>query len=911
MKLRRYTILIITVLLLAVLCVAVACEKHTHSYEWKETTAPTCEGEGVETGTCSCGNVTTRPVSPVGHEWNEYVVTEIPTADATGTVTATCKTDASHIHSASLPVLSASVYTVTPDGKDYNVEYSIDILDEVTGAEGQTVSFIVCVHEHSYEWETVVESTCLAEGKKKGTCSHELCDEVIEESIAKMDHLWNAPTIVVAPTEITDGSAVVTCAYDNDGNHTREYVLPAINTLWKNHSVEGDEKECLYTGYVATVSPEDDTVYIYTLSIYDPFQGYDCGPQDLTVTIEVSTTDHVHVYGEYEIERMPTGNSAGSAVCHCIVPEHTHTISLPSFNNNLATSINYTYETVDGIVNWSIERAGNNGNVTFSGSYEIPSTIAIKTSGYPTSTLSEEYNDGDTIEMKVGDYASTIIIVTPLGGKNVGALSMTCVDEDGNVVKVSRDMMLSTAISDLGILLDSTVSKNGYTLYVKDFCPKIHYLTLDAGNGLTSTFTIVPKLNAPSGKGANALKPQTYNVKQQAWNNVNETPSVYIGANLIVAAGSGIYIDPSSTIAVFNSANEDVTESCIIGENKYSGKLGFIFASTVEGTYTIELTSTRTEGHKTSFNVEVMGFPNPSELFDDAHYYIYSTSDRKYTVEYSNIVNDDEAGTSSGTATLTVETKGTVTIPFTYEFAKGVCTFTAPSEVAYNLLLNNNYELAVSYIDEFEEIEVEYTLDKIALFNNSLVGTYTFAYNPDTESSEMKLIVTVNQSGVYKLAISGGILCVNINHTEVYDYLHEYDFYVGKFGGGTDEKLVTLYEGDEIMLYNQSASNSTLAITLEEKIVDNFSGDYAFDAENDRIELEVNVSGTYKFTIDTMYVVVGINKDEDPSFEENDGMVGIFVNLGSNVVEIELSAGDKVVIYCPTGSTCNLTIEKA
>lgn len=821
MNFKRYTVLIIAVLLLTVLCLAVACEKHEHSYVWEETTAPTCEGEGVETGTCLCGNVTTRPISALGHEWGEYVVIEEPTDDSMGTITATCKKDADHKHSTSLPVLSDSAYSATPDEKQFNIEYSININDEVTGNEGQQIVFTVCVHEHSFEWEIVEEATCLTEGTKKGTCSHELCEEVVEESIPKVEHSWTSPTILVVPTGDAEGRAVVTCVHDENGDHTREYVLPSLSTSWNNHAIDGDEKECLYTGYVGSFDPEDDTVMLYEMNVYDPFQGYNCGPQNYTITIEVSTTNHVHVFSEYEITKMPNGNESGTAVAHClIVPEHTHSVSLPRFNNNFSGKNDYTYEVVGDMVNWSIVLKGyNNIEKTFSGSYEKPTSIAIKTTTYPSGKYSEEYNDGDTIEIKVGDLASMIVIVTPLGGKNAETVSLTCTDINGKEVLIYRDLMTNEANLKQGLLLEN---RNGYTYYVKDFCPTIHNLTIDAGNGLTSTFIIKPILSEPS-SGANVLKPQVYNERQGEWYYVNGTVEAYLGAELIVGTGAGTYIDPSSTIIVFDEKGTDVTADCIVNEVFFKGYNGFVFVSNVQGLYSVQFTSTRNLSHSVSIAIEVQGYPNPSELFDELHYYSYSTSNREYTVAYSEVANDDEAGTSSGKATLTVKWKGSSIYLFTYQYSNGKCEFTTPKDCEYSLSFNNNFELILSYYDdEFENIEISCTFKKLAYFTNSLIGSYSFAYNANFESSEMKLILTCNQSGIYKITVTGNsYVCLNVNHDDIPELYTDSDYWIGIFNRKKQQELtLELHEGDYLMFYNYPQAVSNVTITLEETIVD-------------------------------------------------------------------------------------------
>ena len=48
---------------------------HKHEYgEWHQTKAPTCEEKGQEQQECACGDVKTRDVKALGHDWGEWSV---------------------------------------------------------------------------------------------------------------------------------------------------------------------------------------------------------------------------------------------------------------------------------------------------------------------------------------------------------------------------------------------------------------------------------------------------------------------------------------------------------------------------------------------------------------------------------------------------------------------------------------------------------------------------------------------------------------------------------------------------------------------------------------------------------------------------------------------------------------------
>lgn len=68
---------------------------HTHSYTWAVTKEATCTEKGIETGTCVCGDTTTREIDMIDHDY-EVTVEEYLINAETGTyrvyTTKTCKT---------------------------------------------------------------------------------------------------------------------------------------------------------------------------------------------------------------------------------------------------------------------------------------------------------------------------------------------------------------------------------------------------------------------------------------------------------------------------------------------------------------------------------------------------------------------------------------------------------------------------------------------------------------------------------------------------------------------------------------------------------------------------------------------------------------------------------------------------
>ena len=78
---------------------------HVHSFgAYAVTTPATCEGKGVETATCACGETVTREIAALGHDWGEWE-TVTPAAETTdGEKCRTCRrTGCNAVESETIP----------------------------------------------------------------------------------------------------------------------------------------------------------------------------------------------------------------------------------------------------------------------------------------------------------------------------------------------------------------------------------------------------------------------------------------------------------------------------------------------------------------------------------------------------------------------------------------------------------------------------------------------------------------------------------------------------------------------------------------------------------------------------------------------------------------------------------------
>lgn len=143
----------------------------THQYGgWSSVSGATCIADGKEQRSCSvCGNVDTRNVVALGHNWSTYSVTKQSTCSENGTQTRSCSR-CKESESKSL------------DRLKHNIEQS----------------------------EITKEATCTATGEKTGTCK--MCGHKVVEKIAAVGHQFTEWKEKVAPTYTELGEEQRVCS---------------------------------------------------------------------------------------------------------------------------------------------------------------------------------------------------------------------------------------------------------------------------------------------------------------------------------------------------------------------------------------------------------------------------------------------------------------------------------------------------------------------------------------------------------------------------------------------------------------------------------------------------------------------------------------------------------------------------
>lgn len=143
--------------------------EHTHTYT-EAKTAPGCETEGYTTYTCACGDTYTGDkVAATGHQWGEWVTTQEPTENTTGTAERVCSNCAK--------------------------------------VETRTLDKVIPQHTHKYTGKVTKAATCSSEGVKTFTCS---CGSSYTEKIAKVAHKY--VDTVTKPTCTKEGYTTHTCS---------------------------------------------------------------------------------------------------------------------------------------------------------------------------------------------------------------------------------------------------------------------------------------------------------------------------------------------------------------------------------------------------------------------------------------------------------------------------------------------------------------------------------------------------------------------------------------------------------------------------------------------------------------------------------------------------------------------------
>lgn len=340
--------LLIVLLLVALACLSlVACEQHVHTYKWAIDTKSTETAKGSATGTCICGETTTRELPALtdtafwtvntvdathesagsktytNAETELSIVVEIPAGEhtfglwsivtkATETTPGSAKRTCSGCNDDEtmvLPVLAdSSFWTVTTEAADHTKTGKNTYTNAATG-----LSIIVDIGKIDHVFQEIVTAdalktpaTCTSPAVYNKTCS---CGEKSDETFtfgSMIAHGYGAWSISVKPTATATGTAVRSCACGAQDSAT--IAVLGDTSIWTVvHSQDASHAE--------------GGVVVYS-SIYG------------TVTTTSAKIDHT--YGAWTITKDPTETETGSAIKICTCG-HSVVEDVPALSNNIWT----------------------------------------------------------------------------------------------------------------------------------------------------------------------------------------------------------------------------------------------------------------------------------------------------------------------------------------------------------------------------------------------------------------------------------------------------------------------------------------------------------------------------------------------------------------------------------------------
>ena len=258
-----------------------------HNYdEGVLTKEPMCAAEGSKTYTCiDCGDTFIELLPMTGHEFSEWIVLSNPSYETEGKIKRVCAVDESHFELFSLPKLNS---------------------------------------QSSYEYMEVTQPTCFHKGKVMYSYVKDDQSFTFEVEVNELGHVYGSWNLVIDPTKDTTGVLAKICS--NDASHKEIFTLPKL-------SIENG-----YTYAVVTAAKCENTGvgrYSYT-------------KDGQAFTFDITLDELGHNYYEWSVIVNPTTTSEGKLESVCNIDEsHVDTFVLPK----LSTTNGYTYEIITPATN--------------------------------------------------------------------------------------------------------------------------------------------------------------------------------------------------------------------------------------------------------------------------------------------------------------------------------------------------------------------------------------------------------------------------------------------------------------------------------------------------------------------------------------------------------------------------------
>ena len=235
--------------------------------------AATCEGKGSYDNVVYCKvckaeiSRNTKTTAPLGHDWNNGVVTKKPTCEKAGVTTYTCKNDSDHTKTEKIKALGHDwdAGTIT---KKATCEEEGEKTYTCKNDSKHTKTEKIKATGHSWnDGEITKKPTCEEDGEKTFTCKND-SKHTKKEKVKATGHNWNEGAVTKEPTCVESGEKTFTCK--NDSSHTKKEKIDALGHdwgEWKTTTAPGVNKEGESTRYCNRCGVSE------TKSL-DPLNGY-------------------------------------------------------------------------------------------------------------------------------------------------------------------------------------------------------------------------------------------------------------------------------------------------------------------------------------------------------------------------------------------------------------------------------------------------------------------------------------------------------------------------------------------------------------------------------------------------------------------------------------------------------------
>ena len=281
-----------------------------HSYgNWQTVEAATCTSAGTQKRTCECGDVQSKSINALGHNYSLTFTVDIPS---------TCSIPGSKSKHCNLCSDKSEVTTIPPKGHNYD-EWQILTNPTCTATGSQKHSCLSCNHEehrtisslgHTYStsWTIDKSATCITTGRKSHHCTHCNAQKDIT-TVPATGHLWSEWVITKPSTYEDTGLKIHECMVS--GCSRKESAVIA------KLSIDGHIHNFYDWVTETSATCTENGIQKQICSICNSYE-----------TREISANGHS--FGEWTVERNPSCEQGGIQKRSCLNCTEIETISFSS-----------------------------------------------------------------------------------------------------------------------------------------------------------------------------------------------------------------------------------------------------------------------------------------------------------------------------------------------------------------------------------------------------------------------------------------------------------------------------------------------------------------------------------------------------------------------------------------------------